>query len=234
MPDDATAPSNVNSIAVAPDGEVWLGTSDGVFFLDGEIWTSITDQGAGYERVMVEVTYDGQRWTSETSDDIRLLSYNSVHSVVVAPDGTLWFSAEFGGVSSFDGKTLTTYYITELDPAPLLVVVKAIDPAPHGTVFFGTMVGTGVLVFHRGIWTHLTTDDGLVDDSVWAIAGAPDTALWFGTRNGASRFDGETWMTYTTDDGLAGDFVRSIAVAPDGTVWFGTSDSGISRYSPLK
>ena len=73
-------------------------------------------------------------------------------------------------------------------------------------------------------WTTYTTDDGLADNDVRAIAVAADGAVWFGTESGGvSRFDGKEWTTYT---GVEYDFwpyypIDSIAVAPDGTLWFG-------------
>lgn len=80
----------------------------------------------------------------------------------------------------------------------------------------------------ENLWTTNTTADGLVDDIVLAIAVGPDEALWFGTCNGVSRFDGKEWKICRRTDGLAGDQVRSIEVAPDGALWFGTSSGGVS------
>jgi ligand-binding sensor domain-containing protein len=60
---------------------------------------------------------------------------------------------------------------------------------------------------------------------------AADGVLWFGTRGGVSRFDGETWTSYTTADGLVHDNVSVVEVAPDGAVWFGT-EGGLTRYMP--
>ena len=51
---------------------------------------------------------------------------------------------------------------------------------------------------------------------------AADGVLWFGTRGGVSRFDGETWTSYTTADGLVHDNVSVVEVAPDGRI--GTSN----------
>jgi len=53
--------------------------------------------------------------------------------------------------------------------------------------------------------------------------------VWFGTKDGASRYDGENWRVFTTDDGLADNDINSITVSADGEVWFGT-DCGVSRY----
>lgn len=79
--------------------------------------------------------------------------------------------------------------------------------------------------------TAYTTADGLAADSVEAIVVAPDGAVWFGTAEGATRFDGERWRTFTTADGLPGNRVRDMAVAPDGALWFAT-EQGVARYMP--
>ncbi len=70
-----------------------------------------------------------------------------------------------------------------------------------------------------------------VNESAQERQMALDGALWFGTWEGISRFDGEAWTTFTTNDGLVSNGVQSIAVAPDGALWFGTF-GGVSRYLP--
>jgi streptogramin lyase len=82
-------------------------------------------------------------------------------------------------------------------------------------------------------WTTYTTADGLASKGVFAVAVAPDGAMWFGSAGsggGASRFDGTTWTTYTTADGLSSENVSAVAFAHDGAVWFGTYDHGVSRF----
>ena len=74
-------------------------------------------------------------------------------------------------------------------------------------------------------------DDGLAGRIVEAIAVAPDGVVWFGTYDGASRFDGKSWTTFREGDGLPDDLVGAVAIAPDGAVWFGT-EYGVSRYLP--
>src|SRR5947208_70999 len=47
---------------------------------------------------------------------------------------------------------------------------------------------------------HLTTDDGLVDNSVTAILQDSRGFMWFGTPSGLSRYDGYRFTTYQHDD----------------------------------
>ena len=59
--------------------------------------------------------------------------------------------------------------------------------------------------------------------------------LWFGSDEGAIRYDGEQFTILTTQDGLASDTIGSILEDRDGNLWFNTGGfwgpgSGISRY----
>ena len=55
--------------------------------------------------------------------------------------------------------------------------------------------------------------------------------MWFGTKNGVSRFDGTTWTKfYKRTDGLANNTVNSIALDTHGTLWFGTFGGGVSSF----
>jgi streptogramin lyase len=145
----------------------------------------------------------------------------SIHTVGVAPDGTVWVSIrEYGeenfvtpvshgvGVAHFDGQTWTTY-ISEGDLAGK--GVGAIVVTPAGEVWFDT--SDGPTRFAGGTWTTYTAQDGLAEGSVVAIAVAPDGAVWVGTSgNGISRFDGETWTTCTSELGLPEDLVKEVSM----------------------
>ena len=80
---------------------------------------------------------------------------------------------------------------------------------------------------HRS-WTQ---QQGLPQDSVRAIAQAPDGSLWIGTDEGLARFDGVEFTAYRQrEGGLANSFITALTVARDGTVWVGTL-AGVSRLS---
>jgi len=78
-------------------------------------------------------------------------------------------------------------------------------------------------------WQTFTTENGLADNSVEAIAEAADGTLWFATKGGVSRYDGSQWQTFSVRDGLADNSVQAITEAADGTLWFATG-AGVSRY----
>lgn len=75
-----------------------------------------------------------------------------------------------------------------------------------------------------------TTRDGLPQNSVNAIAQAPDGHLWIGTFGGLVRFDGATFRAVERTDsaGRHVDRVLSMAVGPDSALWIGT-EQGLLR-----
>ena len=68
---------------------------------------------------------------------------------------------------------------------------------------------------------------GIIDDR--------DGNLYFGTKNGITRFDPNSGRTsdFTTADGLAGTFLHSTFRDEKGILWFGTV-SGLTRLDPSK
>ena len=81
--------------------------------------------------------------------------------------------------------------------------------------------------------TSWTSESGLPQNSVQAIAQTADGYLWFGTQEGLTRFDGAHFTTYTRHNarGLASSFIQALAAGRDGSLWIGT-DSGLSHYQP--
>jgi len=164
------------------------------------------------------------RWTTYTTADG--LADDHVHSVVAAPNGTLWcLSPE--DASHFDGETWTAY---PLDGRARLLPQRAYaasnDSLWIASIFSGS---AGVLRFDGETWTSYTIHDGLVSNATSAVTVAPDGTVWISTSSGISRFDGETWTTFTTEDGLASNVVRFVIAAPSGTIFAFTSE-GISYF----
>ena len=81
------------------------------------------------------------------------------------------------------------------------------------------------------VWT---IDQGLPQNSVFAIAQGSDGYLWLGTEAGLVRFDGVSFTTFTSANtsGLLDNYVNAIAVDQSSHVWAGTWVGGISRLSP--
>ncbi len=72
---------------------------------------------------------------------------------------------------------------------------------------------------------------GLPQNSVKAIVQGPDGYLWFGTAEGAVRFDGVDFTTYGAKAlKQEGDVVVALLEDPSGALWFGISADGLTRF----
>jgi streptogramin lyase len=110
--------------------------------------------------------------------------------------------------------------------------VTDIEAAPDGTVWVArTMKGVAQYLPDLDEWVPYTTTDGLISDQVLSIAVSDQNVIWFGTRDGVSRFDGDEWSSYTVQDGLVGMYVGAITPGKSGDVWFGTTE-GASHFDP--
>ena len=83
------------------------------------------------------------------------------------------------------------------------------------------------------VWT---IDQGLPQNSVFAIAQGRDGYLWMGTETGLVRFDGVTFTTYNSANttGLTDNYVSAIVVDREDRVWAGTWLGGVMRLGAGK
>ncbi|MBL8000965.1 MAG: hypothetical protein JNL05_03295 [Flavobacteriales bacterium] len=71
---------------------------------------------------------------------------------------------------------------------------------------------------------------GLPNNTVKALACAPNGDMWVGTEYGLCRYDGSSWQVFQTgSSGLPDNDVRSLTVDDTGAVWIGTVN-GLARY----
>jgi hypothetical protein len=155
-------------------------------------------------------------------------------------------SAIYDGLDQYElGIVNYANYLTLPEPdAPAFVT--SVDISPDTTL--GIQTATFDISFNRPMdieisprlsfqpvlhdtWTVYNTDNsGLPGDYVPAISSDSDGSLWFGTTDGAARFNGSTWTVYnTSNSGLPGDNVRAITSDPDGSHWFGTNN-GVATF----
>lgn len=77
---------------------------------------------------------------------------------------------------------------------------------------------------------NFTRDNGLISNSVRAIAVDHLGFKWIGTDKGVSQFDGaKNWVTFDYGDGLPSNFINCIVVDQRKHLWFGT-DKGLARF----
>jgi ligand-binding sensor domain-containing protein len=96
-----------------------------------------------------------------------------------------------------------------------------------GTILVAGAVGVPCWAVQLGIRT-LTVADGLAGDTINCLLQDEDLFLWIGTRNGLTRFDGNSFISYTRSDGLPHSSISCLAEDREGRLWVGTA-AGLSR-----
>ncbi len=78
---------------------------------------------------------------------------------------------------------------------------------------------------------NYSTNDGLPSPEVHCILQDRDGFMWFGTDNGACRFDGNSFEVYDHTKGLGYNVVLSILQDESGVIWFSTMNGPIYQLA---
>lgn len=202
------------SVASDKNSAKFFGTPNGLSILKNAIWTS----------------YDG-KWGKKSTDNF--LTKKPITAIASAKNGWNYVSTKGGGVSRFqytDAVSGATKFFMPwaygLKSDTVFTVVVVNDTCQ----WYGTTKGAAYHTSHntKADWTSYSIADGLVSDSVYAIAQDASGNTWFGTQRGVSKLKNDVWTNFTTQNGLIANKVNAVAIDIDGSVWFGT-DNGISQ-----
>ena len=84
-------------------------------------------------------------------------------------------------------------------------------------------------------FTHLTTNDGLSQGYVTAILQDRRGFMWFATRDGLNRYDGNTFVVYKNSpndpSSLSSNFLHDLIEDDNGYLWISTN-TGVNRFDP--
>ncbi|WP_461093140.1 hybrid sensor histidine kinase/response regulator [Spirosoma gilvum] len=85
-------------------------------------------------------------------------------------------------------------------------------------------------------FTHLTTNDGLSQNTVTCILQDHRGYMWFGTQDGLNKFDGYTYTLYRNDprnpSSIGHSYIHTLFEDRQGRLWVGTDDGGLSLFDP--
>lgn len=92
-----------------------------------------------------------------------------------------------------------------------------------------------VLCKNKPSFTHLGIESGLAQNTVYCILQDKEGFMWFGTKDGLSRFDGYQFRNYHNDKNdkhsIGNNCIRSIFQGAKEDIWIGT-DRGVYIYHP--
>jgi len=195
------------SLAAAPNGDLWVGTPDGLNRIRGN-------------KVDTFTSADG------LPDDF-------ARSLLIDADGTLWIGTRrglthwevgkigMGGLGS--GAGMETY---TRDNGLGSDLVGAMARDTHGDLWVATLAGLSRL--HGNTISNFTTADGLSSNVVTAVLPRADGTLLIGTQDhGWDVWDGSKFSK-AMHNGLEDTTIHAILDDGEGRLWFATGD-GIAR-----
>jgi ligand-binding sensor domain-containing protein len=208
----------VSALGIDNSSVKYIGTSKGLSILKADKW----DQFLGRRNEEILAMY-------------------KISSVATSTNGYVYAATQGCGVSRFKytdavsgATTFSRPWASGLPSDTVYTVFVDGDAQWYGT-FRGAAYHSSE--FTKSDWATYTRANGLVCDSVYAIAKDLSGNMWFGTYKGVSKLSISTtdtiWTNYTTKDGLIANKVNTIAADLDGSIWFGT-DNGISHYTNNK
>ncbi len=171
-----------------------------------------------------EVAATDGSWQSYTTSDG--LPHNEISTVEIDELGRIWVAGR--GLSSFDGRSWTTY------PGPAQVIYD-IAIGSNGHIWCATP--RGLLEFDGNNWSQHLRAGSPVDNWVEVVEIDPTGRIWVGFNSsdggGVGLFEGETWTLYGTAAGLVGNHIKAITSDQMGNVWvgYGPYSQGASRFN---
>ncbi len=218
--EDSLASDVITALHEDRDGELWVGTAEGLHRL-------LRDSG----------TFRRYRAGTGRSQH---LSSNKISAVASDRDGTLWVGTFDGGLNRFDRArdTFTAYRArTGTTSGPASDEVRAILTDSAGRLWIGTAKGLDLLE-RQEEFTHYGHDpldpNSLADDYVMSLYEDRSGLLWVGTRaGGVSRWNPRSWIFgHQRPAWLDQSYVMSFADDTAGLLWIGTLGNGLHRFDP--
>lgn len=197
--------NNVRNILQDSHGTIWVCTNGGLSkYIDDE--NEFT-------------TYSNKPYDRYTLVD------NNAFSIMEDKNGLIMVGT-YKGVSMFDPNNKIEHYKNDpFDKNSLSEnSIHGIYEDKDGFIWVGTS-STGINIIDREDKTikHITTDDGLVSDSVNTIAGV-DNCVWIGTSNGLNKIDksNNTIENYNSNEILGALKIKYLYMDSKKNLWIGT------------
>jgi ligand-binding sensor domain-containing protein len=140
----------------------------------------------------------------------------------------LFVSATSSCYSQTDTKNKKTEEQSQTKAPQIDEYVVEIFEDSKKNLWFGT-INNGAAKYDGKSLTYLTTENGLIGNTVTSFAEDKQGNIWLGTHSGLSKFDGKTIINFTDINGLVNNMVSELLIDKKDILWVGTWD-GISKY----
>jgi signal transduction histidine kinase/ligand-binding sensor domain-containing protein len=174
----------------------------------------------GRQRGGLTHLYDqGEKLASESFTEADGLAQNSVYSVYLSRDGSVWAGTLSGGVSRLHNGRFTTYSVAD---GLASNTVKSILESADGTMWFATPNGLRALAKDK--WRGYTLKEGLPSDDVNCVAEDSRGVLWIGTAAGLAFLSANDVVTPHNVPELLHEPVFGLTEDKGGWLWVVTSN----------
>ncbi|NNC86592.1 MAG: T9SS type A sorting domain-containing protein [Bacteroidia bacterium] len=199
-------PNNtIRAIAVEQSNDGWIGTDNGLVFLDGAHNMTIYNTGNSN------------------------IPSNSIRSIFIDNTNKKWVGTFTGGLTAYNDTNWTTYNISNSSLPDDFV--RSIGQESSGVMWVGT---TGGLVrIEDTSWTvYNQFNSDLESSNIASIYIDANDQKFIGTINGGLSIITDTsFVTYTlTNSGLPDNTILDIIEDNNGTVWMATPAGGLIGY----
>lgn len=189
----------VTSVAVEGNGNIWIGTWDGLSMFDGDVFNN---------------------YYSYTSD----LPNDRISSLAFDHSGNLWIGT-LRGIAKFDGTDWQTFS-PATDTAITAYPCETIAVDKDGNVWFGSTSDYyqqgGIYKYDGANWTGYRMDNSSIPDyMIRDIKVDSENNLWIATDNyGMLKFDGSTFEIFNQNSsGISDIRIKKIAIDQDDNIW---------------
>lgn len=216
------------------EGNLWIGTSQGLSILEADQLLKIESQAK--PETMPRFLRFHYTYSSRES-----LSHNHIRSIESDRTGTMWMGT-FNGITTYDPNARKFTRTLGASEEQAATNVQAILEDRYGNVWIGTD-GDGLLKYHpqKGLLERFKTNtelsSGLNDNYIWSLYEDEAGLIWIGTYNGLSKCDPRsgtfTHYPFPEEQGevLEGTDVWDICKGEAGELWLGT-DRGLAAFDP--
>lgn len=214
----------VRSVYQDDRGQLWVGTDNGLFLLEGERFRRI-DQGRSIAPIAVHSITEGndhQIWVGGSrlivldhdgrEREVSLpgsYSRNRVKRILQTSDGTVW-------VGTVDGLLRLQHGSFKAVPG-IRATVRSLLQASDGTLWIGT-IGDGLWTFRDHQFSKVSSPGLLPSDTVLSIFEDDQRQIWLGTQDGLVRLNKTPVSLIALPEGGDPDF-ETISGDAHGDVW---------------
>jgi len=242
--EDSLGINTIYTARVDHQGNLWLGTDDGLRVNDGKRWKSFTPANSPVTQAvsLIYIGRDGNLWLGGHNEVIEYTGHNwRVHSLdekkihILHPayqdvSGRLWIEdkSDRGAYILVDGR----FVRMDKNNGMLEGTIWDIKGDRDGNVWFA-VYNQGVSLLPHSPFSIFRGEHYNGGNMVFDCLIDSRQDIWVGTDIFLSRYDGRRWKSYQIQDGVPGPLVFCLAEDSSGGIWCGT-DRGVARFDGNK